>query len=334
MADFMADFVDATAMERVPLEVWEQIAFMLPCCDLWAVHKTCRKFRSASVRPRRGAMHWKSTAAVERHREIVWDALPPNDSLRLAIRSVVLGRPPKRGDEAMDMVKWSSACPVIDTFTNLTSLSIYFSDFPLHDLFDIMLRLPRLEILDLRMLVRDIRTFLSSPASPCSLSRETLLALPLRELTLRDIPGGPIQRDAGYSALLDVVCYSSIQTLSMGAVTFTSLLDALFVTKRALSPSLLALHVREGFMHCPEWDLVARVYYADAICNALSKCSATLEKLSLWTNGRVGLANEELYLPSLTEYVGPHDFLQGIKFLPSIRTIWVPTPNCTSNVEL
>ncbi|KAK1223635.1 hypothetical protein PQX77_013483 [Marasmius sp. AFHP31] len=104
------------------------------------------------------------------------------------------------------------------------------------------------------------------------------------------------------------------------------MLEFLLATNQSFTPSLRHLDIRADYLDGFDWDERGGSYYSDGIRKVLRRCAKELERLYIWTDGVLPAPGNVLSLPSLIEYVGPHDFLYGLSMTNTVRTIWVPAP--------
>ncbi|KAJ8090781.1 hypothetical protein PM082_024962 [Marasmius tenuissimus] len=124
----------------------------------------------------------------------------------------------------------------------------------------------------------------------------------------------------------------SLATVNFTADSFSILVDCFLSTGWLLTPSLINLDVCAGYLDRFDWNNKQKLYYTEGICKVLQCCSTTLQHLHLWTDDTLPVAAQILELPSLVEYIGPQDFLHGLRMTSVVWTIWVPAPIGNSSV--
>ncbi|KAL0576674.1 hypothetical protein V5O48_005301 [Marasmius crinis-equi] len=145
----------------------------------------------------------------------------------------------------------------------------------------------------------------------------------------------PFSGDDGFLHIAELLTRPGITKADLSMDAFVDLLNAFEAMNHSFSESLVSLDVCD-----PTFQLTDDEIWQEDWCNfirrSLKRCAPTLKYLRIWTTAHPPDRVPALQLPSLVEYIGPHEILVSLKLSSAITTIWVPASvvRCSSVFKL
>ncbi|KAL0058531.1 hypothetical protein AAF712_014790 [Marasmius tenuissimus] len=285
--------------------------------------ETCRLFHEAAIPSFYEFLYWPDMTGFSRQCHLIWDDVSVDHRSRRWPRSLEMGSKSRlhawKTMGERDTISFRLTLPAIATFTNLSSVTISHAFFPLNEICSFVSLLPLLVSLTLRNVHRDWSRNIVASASPTA-SLESL-----REITFLDLGGcNPFELDSGFVAVSRLVSLPGLRKLCVSMDTFLDIICALPEVDATFSPTLSSLRVHTVLCEDVDAKLLNTPRIAQLIRRALTSCAPVLRDLHIYTSHSINRTDAILTLPNLVEYIGPHEFLCGLRFASSLKTLWVP----------
>ncbi|KAL0062089.1 hypothetical protein AAF712_011016 [Marasmius tenuissimus] len=194
------------------------------------------------------------------------------------------------------------ALPVIASFSNLTVFVVTYAYFPLNEICSFVSRFPALVTLELSYLAQDWARNEPALLGGCN----------------------PFTRDNGFEDLGRLVSLPGLQQITVSLDTFLDLVTTLSITDTTFSPTVTTLRVRTVASQYCDVKLLKGQRVANMMRASLSSCAPVPQHLDFFTTESILRPKPTLFLPKLVEYIGSHEFLCGLRFSASLKTLWVP----------
>ncbi|KAL0058523.1 hypothetical protein AAF712_014782, partial [Marasmius tenuissimus] len=150
---------------------------------------------------------------------------------------------------------------------------------------------------------------------------------------LSDLGGlNPFEPDTAFIAVSHLVSLPGLLRVELSVGTFIDLVTTFPGVDRSFSPTLTELRIKAISSEAVDRTLSSTKRVARLIRNALLPCSPELLYFHLRTNLSVMIPDEPLVFPKLLEYIGPHDFLRGLRFASCLKILWVPADFQTRSI--
>ncbi|KAL0571860.1 hypothetical protein V5O48_010098 [Marasmius crinis-equi] len=299
-----------------PLEIWENILLRNPGRGVLAVMRASKALHRASQHAFLSDIHWKDMDGFITNNNQLWSKIKDN-TLATIPRAVTIGRPLTIDNP----IKWDKIWPTLQTFVNLSRLTIHDIQFPLHDIFLFLESLPQLESLSMSR-IRHNSLLPPSRGPTRSTYTDSLCKLVVKHLIMDNrLSDG----DMGFFCVAELLARPGLEEVELTMDTFADVIGAFDMLGGLFSPSLTCLNAQS-----PTFTLTDDELFQDDWCRmiqcSLQRCAPVLQYLRLWSAAHPVDAPPPLHLPALVEYICPHEMLAGLTFPSSIAMIWVPAP--------